>query len=322
MTYLTTSSLRWKTNKQDAGTEIMLATLLRFGTFACDTCHCDAIQSLSRAEQLWCSVVVRFPLLVQVVINCSLLKGMKYNQATPTFHQWRDQRQVYGLNFPNRQEAEAFAAAVTDVFEKLGGGEFLRPRDRSIRPFPALIARCKLAIVLYKQTREETGVTSSELTANGLHCIVSLAKRVAYARRSLARYITRCAHRRSKRARLAHVNGCWQFTVAGDSEQGSALRAVFSSRCQYPRVPCCSRERSFLCGIPWPESNHSDLRSASPIGYFLLDLLRRLTGDYRGLYAHPLLACLTNCCRKFAVQRARSYLFDSAFTNPVEVKGV
>lgn len=30
----------------------------------------------------------------EVVINCSILKGLKYNQATPTFHQWRDNRQV------------------------------------------------------------------------------------------------------------------------------------------------------------------------------------------------------------------------------------
>ncbi|XP_047243384.1 enah/Vasp-like b isoform X5 [Girardinichthys multiradiatus] len=35
----------------------------------------------------------------QVVINYSIVKGLKYNQATPTFHQWRDARQVYGLNF-------------------------------------------------------------------------------------------------------------------------------------------------------------------------------------------------------------------------------
>jgi hypothetical protein len=30
----------------------------------------------------------------QVVINCAILKGLKYNQATPTFHQWRDNKQV------------------------------------------------------------------------------------------------------------------------------------------------------------------------------------------------------------------------------------
>ena len=31
---------------------------------------------------------------MKVVINCAILKGLKYNQATPTFHQWRDNKQV------------------------------------------------------------------------------------------------------------------------------------------------------------------------------------------------------------------------------------
>ncbi|KAA8579917.1 hypothetical protein FQN60_005452 [Etheostoma spectabile] len=29
----------------------------------------------------------------QVVINCPIVKGIKYNQATPSFHQWRDPKQ-------------------------------------------------------------------------------------------------------------------------------------------------------------------------------------------------------------------------------------
>ncbi|XP_018430831.1 PREDICTED: ena/VASP-like protein [Nanorana parkeri] len=48
----------------------------------------------------------------QVVINYSLVKGLKYNQATPTFHQWRDARQVYGLNFASKEEATAFSNAM------------------------------------------------------------------------------------------------------------------------------------------------------------------------------------------------------------------
>ena len=48
----------------------------------------------------------------QVVINCAILKGLKYNQATPTFHQWRDNKQVYGLNFSSKDDAEIFAAAM------------------------------------------------------------------------------------------------------------------------------------------------------------------------------------------------------------------
>lgn len=51
-------------------------------------------------------------LLTQVVINYSIVKGLKYNQATPTFHQWRDARQVYGLNFASKEEATTFSNAM------------------------------------------------------------------------------------------------------------------------------------------------------------------------------------------------------------------
>lgn len=48
----------------------------------------------------------------EVVINCAISKGLKYNQATETFHQWRDSKQVYGLNFSSREDAESFARAM------------------------------------------------------------------------------------------------------------------------------------------------------------------------------------------------------------------
>lgn len=53
----------------------------------------------------------------EVVINCSILKGLKYNQATATFHQWRDSKFVYGLNFSSPQDAEAFARAMMHALE-------------------------------------------------------------------------------------------------------------------------------------------------------------------------------------------------------------
>lgn len=53
----------------------------------------------------------------EVVINCSILKGLKYNQATATFHQWRDSKVVYGLNFSSQQDAEAFARAMMHALE-------------------------------------------------------------------------------------------------------------------------------------------------------------------------------------------------------------
>ncbi len=58
-----------------------------------------------------------FPTFFQVVINCAIMKGLKYNQATPTFHQWRDNKQVYGLNFSSKDDAEIFASAMIRSLE-------------------------------------------------------------------------------------------------------------------------------------------------------------------------------------------------------------
>jgi len=64
----------------------------------------------------------------EVSINCAVLKGLKYNQATPTFHQWRDNKQVYGLNFSNRDEGSKFSAAMTKALEVLySGGQIKIP---------------------------------------------------------------------------------------------------------------------------------------------------------------------------------------------------
>lgn len=57
----------------------------------------------------------------EVVINCSIVKGLKYNQATATFHQWRDSKFVYGLNFSSQQDAENFARAMMHTLEVLSG---------------------------------------------------------------------------------------------------------------------------------------------------------------------------------------------------------
>ncbi|KAK3750722.1 hypothetical protein QZH41_017273, partial [Actinostola sp. cb2023] len=54
-----------------------------------------------------------------VVINCALARGLKYNEATPTFHQWRDQRQVYGLNFQSSDDAVTFGNEVRRALETL-----------------------------------------------------------------------------------------------------------------------------------------------------------------------------------------------------------
>ncbi|KAI6659056.1 putative homer protein-like 2 isoform X2 [Oopsacas minuta] len=53
----------------------------------------------------------------EVVINCALFKGMRYNRATDTFHQWRDTRQVYGLNFANLNDAISFGDTVQEALD-------------------------------------------------------------------------------------------------------------------------------------------------------------------------------------------------------------
>ena len=52
--------------------------------------------------------MVRQYFMLQVVINFALVKGLVYIQSTPIFHQWRDQSQVYGLNFVSVQDAQVF----------------------------------------------------------------------------------------------------------------------------------------------------------------------------------------------------------------------
>lgn len=78
------------------------------------------------------------------MINYSIVKGLKYNQATPTFHQWRDARQVYGLNFASKEEATTFSNAMLfalNVINSQEGGERALPgphgRARVPVPMPA-----------------------------------------------------------------------------------------------------------------------------------------------------------------------------------------
>ena len=79
-------------------------------------------------ENLSCTVVctVEIPHYIinciqghEVVINCAIVRGLKYNQATPTFHQWRDQKQVYGLNFASAEDAANFAAVSDSLTDRL-----------------------------------------------------------------------------------------------------------------------------------------------------------------------------------------------------------
>lgn len=71
-------------------------------------------------------IILNLAVSSQVVINYSIVKGLKYNQATPTFHQWRDARQVYGLNFASKEEATTFSNAMLfalNVLSAQDGGD-------------------------------------------------------------------------------------------------------------------------------------------------------------------------------------------------------
>jgi len=72
----------------------------------------------------------------QVVINCSILKGLKYFQATPTFHQWRDNSQIHGLNFASRGDAETFALAMERVLDILGHSTMYLSKDLTFLYLP------------------------------------------------------------------------------------------------------------------------------------------------------------------------------------------
>lgn len=52
----------------------------------------------------------------QWILNCNIYERLKYNPATPMFHQWRDEkRKVYGLSFLSEEEARAFITVMTQA---------------------------------------------------------------------------------------------------------------------------------------------------------------------------------------------------------------
>uniref|UniRef100_A0A3B3S5H8 WH1 domain-containing protein n=1 Tax=Paramormyrops kingsleyae TaxID=1676925 RepID=A0A3B3S5H8_9TELE len=82
--------------------------------------------------------------LYSVVINCAIPKGLKYNQATQTFHQWRDARQVYGLNFGSKEDANVFASAMMHALEVLNSQEAGEYWPRLLGLFLDLLDRLNL----------------------------------------------------------------------------------------------------------------------------------------------------------------------------------
>ncbi|EOB00451.1 Ena/VASP-like protein [Anas platyrhynchos] len=104
----------------------------------------------------------------QVVINYSIVKGLKYNQATPTFHQWRDARQVYGLNFASKEEATTFSNAMLfalNIMNSQDGGCLMSAEQTGFMFFGAYI--------LLDLTNAMTDDSTARLLEQGMRVMVA-----------------------------------------------------------------------------------------------------------------------------------------------------
>jgi len=73
----------------------------------------------------------------KVVINSSIAKDTQYTRASETFHQWSDNRYIYGLNFPTKEEAETFGSGFEGVVNRLkSGGSATAPPPTPPAPSP------------------------------------------------------------------------------------------------------------------------------------------------------------------------------------------
>ncbi|XP_053924172.1 ena/VASP-like protein isoform X3 [Cuculus canorus] len=94
----------------------------------------------------------------QVVINYSIVKGLKYNQATPTFHQWRDARQVYGLNFASKEEATTFSNAMLFALNIMNSQDAGPAAQRQVQngPSPDEMEAQRRQVMEQQQQRQES----------------------------------------------------------------------------------------------------------------------------------------------------------------------
>ena len=58
-----------------------------------------SLLQLCRSPQLSFTLEGRRVQDQQLTLHCTVLPGLRYNQATPTFHQLRESGQVFGLHF-------------------------------------------------------------------------------------------------------------------------------------------------------------------------------------------------------------------------------
>ncbi|KAM6444289.1 ena/VASP-like protein [Rhynochetos jubatus] len=110
----------------------------------------------------------------QVVINYSIVKGLKYNQATPTFHQWRDARQVYGLNFASKEEATAFSNAMLFALNIMNSQDGGPAAQRQVQngPSPDEMEAQRRQVMEQQQQRQESLERRTSTTASTLQISV------------------------------------------------------------------------------------------------------------------------------------------------------
>merc|ERR1712126_367147 len=82
-------------------------------------CHVDILHHFAN---ITFQIVARSVQTNEVIISSSVEKGMRYNEATANFHQWRDKKVVYGLHFVNNDEAEMFGSVMRTSLEVLNSG--------------------------------------------------------------------------------------------------------------------------------------------------------------------------------------------------------
>ena len=88
-------------------------------SYSSTVCNVEVIHNYSNITY---TIIARSEDTHEFVIKSYILAGMRYNEATPIFHQWRDNKVVYGLHFLSRDQAEMFGAVVRSSLEVLNSG--------------------------------------------------------------------------------------------------------------------------------------------------------------------------------------------------------
>jgi len=57
----------------------------------------------------------------ELTINCGIIATLVYNEATPKFHQWRANGQVFGMNFADEEYAKEFGQEMTVALSRVKG---------------------------------------------------------------------------------------------------------------------------------------------------------------------------------------------------------